>query len=386
MRLVARYNLRNLFVRRSSTAMTLFGISMVVAVFVVLMALARGLRSVGESTGDPLTAIVIQGGTNAETSSGISDETADRFEDLPQVPRDERGPAVSRDLFVVLNLPRPDGGPMANVIARGVTDRAFELRPEVRVDGGKRPRGSEIVVGRPLASRFANLNVGDTVRFCGRDWTVAAHFDAGGSSWESEIWADLRELGAGSKRENACSSLHFRLNRPEDLKSINDALAASKDLNGLKADTLRHYHAAQTQNADILVGFALAITAVLSFGAGLGAMNTMYAAIGARAREIGTLRALGFSRRAVLFAFLCESALIGAAGGVIGCLVAMPVNGLATGTANWITFAEQAFSFRITPGMLAAGVVLGAGVGAIGGFLPALAAARRPIVASLRAA
>ena len=384
MGLLLKYNIRNLFVRRVSTFMTVFGVAMVVAVYVVLMALATGLRSVSEVSGDPLQAIIIQKGTNAETSSGISDETADRFENLPQVAKDDRGPVASRDLFVVLTLPRPAGGAPANVIARGVTSRAFEFRPGVRVDGNARPRGNDIVVSRLLSGRFANLNVGDRVHFVGRDWNVIAHFDAGGTAWESEIWVDLHELGVGSKRENSCSSITVKLNRPEDVGALNAAMEASKDLAGLKAMSLTQYFAAQTQNASVLTVIGLFITIMLSCGAGLGAMNTMYAAIGTRAREIGTLRALGFARRTILVSFLFESALIGLLGGALGCLIALPVNGISSGTMNWVSFAETAFRFRVTPMMFAAGLAIGALVGAIGGFLPALSAARRPILDALR--
>jgi putative ABC transport system permease protein len=382
--LIFKYNFRNLFVRRVSTLMTLAGVAMVVAVFLVLMALAQGILSIGESTGDPLQAIVLQKGTNAETSSGISDEAADQAENITVLPRDEKGPVVSRDLFVVIMLPRPDGGAPANLVVRGVTERAFKIRPEVKVDGDKRPHGSDIVVARPLAKRFAHLNVGDKVHFGKRDWNVIAHFDAGGQAWESEIWADLPEIQADSHRGSTVSSLYVRLSRPEDLATLNSELEKTSETKGLKATTVREYFAGQTGTAGMLKIVGSVITFLLSLGAGLGAMNTMYAAIGNRSREIGTLRALGFGRNTILMSFLFESSLIGLAGGVLGCLIALPVNGLQTGTMNWVSFTETAFSFRITPGMLGIGLAIGGFVGAAGGFLPAFAAARRPILASLR--
>jgi putative ABC transport system permease protein len=384
MGLLLKYNIRNLLARRIATLMTLFGIGLAVAVFVVLMALAQGIRAVGESTGDPSHAIVLQKGANAETTSGISDETADRFEDLPMIARDAGGPVVSRDLFLVLNLPRPGGGAPANVVARGVTDRAFEIRTEVRVDGDRRPKGNDVVVSRALSKRFANLNVGDRIRFGRRDWNVVAHFDADGAAWESEIWCDIRELGVDFKRENACSSMTIKLARPEDMKAIEDELAGSRDLAALKIMSLQKYFSAQAQSADMMTIVGSFITFLLAIGAGLGAMNTMYAAIGNRSREIGTLRALGFGRFTVLLSFLFESALIGLLGGAIGCLLALPANGITSGTLNWISFAETAFRFRVTPLMLGVGLGIGAAVGAVGGFLPALAAARKPILAALR--
>ncbi|NUN49688.1 MAG: ABC transporter permease [Candidatus Brocadiae bacterium] len=386
MGLILKYNIRNLFVRRISTLMTLAGIGMVVGVFVVLMALAQGLATVGDVTGDPLQAIILQRGTNAETMSNVSDESADVVETIPSVPRDADGlPLVSRDLLVVLNLPRPDGGPPANVVARGVTDRAFSLHRDVVVDGGRRPRGSDIIVSRSLAKRFASMQVGDRLRFGRRDWNVVAHFDAGGAAWESEIWVDINELGVDFKRENSSSVLYVRLNRPEDLATINADLEANKDVAELKAMSLQAYFDAQTGGAQGLRFVGAFITLLLSVGAGLGAMNTMYAAIANRAREIGTLRALGFSRLLILGSFLFEATLIGLLGGLLGGLLALPVNGLQTGTLNWVTFAETAFRFHVTPGMLGAGLLIGGAVGAIGGFLPALAAARRPILAALRA-
>lgn len=385
MDLILKYNIRNLFVRRVSTLMTLAGIAMVVAVFLVLMALAQGILSIGEVTGDPAQAIILQKGTNAETSSGIRDEAADQVENIAAIPRDASGPVVSRDLFIVIMLQRIGGGAPVNVVVRGVTPRAFDVHSEVKVDGGRRPRGSEIVVGKGIASRFEKLGIGDKVRFGRRDWTVVGHFDAGGASWESEIWADLAELQADARRGNSVSSLYVRLNRPEDLGTINEALAAVSDTRELKAMTVRDYFAGQTGTARALQVVGGFITFLLSLGAGLGAMNTMYAAIGNRAREIGTLRALGFGRFVILASFLFESALIGLAGGVLGCLIALPVNGLQTGTMNWVSFSESAFRFQVTPLMLAFGLAIGGFVGAVGGFLPALAAARRPILASLRA-
>lgn len=385
MGLILKYNLRNLFVRRVSTFMTLAGIAMVVAVFLVLMALAQGILSIGEVTGDPLQAIVLQKGTNAETSSGVRDESADQVENISLIPRDAQGPVVSRELFIVIMLPRIGGGAPCNVVVRGVTPRAFDIRPEMKVEGGKRPRGNEIIVGKPLAARFDHLKVGDKLRFGRRDWVVAGHFEAGGAGWESEIWADLPELQADARRGSGVSSLYVRMNRPEDLPGLNDGLAASSETKELKAITVREYFAGQTGLATGLRVVGGFITILLSLGAGLGAMNTMYAAIGNRSREIGTLRALGFGRFVILASFLFEASLIGLAGGALGCLIALPVNGLQTGTMNWVSFSETAFRFQITPLMLAAGVAIGGFVGAVGGFLPALAAARRPILASLRA-
>lgn len=385
MGLILKYNIRNLFVRRISTLMTLAGIAMVVAVFIVLMALADGLSRVGEATGDPLQAIVLQKGSNAETVSGITFETADRFEDLAGVPKGPEGPSASRDLFIVLNLPRPGGGAPANVIVRGVTPMAFGLRPEVRVDGDRRPKGSDIIISRGLAARFANMQVGDKLHFGRRDWNVIAHFDAGGAAWDSEIWADIRDLGVDFKRENGCSSLTVKVKRPEDIQALKDATENTKDLAGLKVSTYPEYFASQTGSSTMLRFVGVFITVLLSGGAGLGAMNTMYAAIGNRSREIGTLRALGFSRPLILTSFLFEASLMGLVGGALGCLIALPVNGLQTGTLNWVTFAETAFKFRVTPQMALAGIVIGGFVGAVGGFLPALAASRRPILDSLRA-
>ncbi len=390
MGLILKYNLRNLFVRRVSTLMTLAGVAMVVAVFLVLMALAQGIISIGEVTGDPLQAIVLQKGTNAETSSGVRDEAADQVENIPLIPRDAQGPVVSRELFIVIMLPRIGGGAPCNVVVRGVTPRAFDIRPELKVqgggvEGGKRPRGNEILVGKPLAARFDNLQVGNKIRFGRRDWVVVGHFEAGGAGWESEIWADLPELQADARRGSGVSSLYVRMNRPEDLPGLNDGLAASSETKELKAITVREYFAGQTGLATGLRVVGGFITILLSLGAGLGAMNTMYAAIGNRSREIGTLRALGFGRFVILASFLFEATLIGLAGGALGCLIALPVNGLQTGTMNWVSFSETAFRFTITPVMLLLGLAIGGFVGAVGGFLPALAAARRPILASLRA-
>lgn len=383
-----QYNLRNLFVRRTATLMTAGGIALVVAILVLTLALASGFRQALVVTGSPDNVIITRSGSNSEVLSGLNRETARIIESMPEVARLADGQAfAAAEVVVVTNLPRrndPVGS--SNVTVRGADARALLLRPRVRLVAGRlyHPGVPEVIVGKPLSARFTGCGLGETVRFGSREWKVVGVFEAGGSSFESEIWGDGEILAPAFSRVGY-SSLTLRLADPASgLEALVKKVEADPRL---RIDTRReddYYRAQSEQLADVIRALGLFLVVVMAVGAVFGALNTMYAAVGARAKEIGTMLALGFRPRSILLSFLIESVLLCLVGGVLGCLLALPIHGVSTGTTNWASFSEVAFKFRITPGILLAGLLSSVVLGIIGGYFPARNAARRNVAEALR--
>ncbi len=382
------YNLRNLLARRFSTLSAALGIGLVVTVFILVLAMAHGFSWAVRTTGSPENAIALRKGAPNELTSQIEKDQADSIAVRPEIARDEKGvPILVKEVMVLVVMPRKaDGGP-AQVVIRGTSESALRVRPTVRIGEGSRmfrPGLPEVLVGRALSARVKDLDLGGTVRFKERDWRVVGIFDTGGSGFESEIWGDADLIQSVFNREGIYQSLSFRLAGPVDLEALNTSI---KDDPKYKAELRREsqYYADQTVMLSTFIGIlGTLITIIMGVGAVFGAMNTMYAAVGSRAREIATLRALGFGRRSVLASFLGESLVISALGGLLGCLFSLPLNGLTTSTVNWDTFSELAFAFRVTPEILAAGFTFAVVMGTVGGLLPALRAARLPITTGLR--
>ena len=387
MKIPILYNVRSVLQRPASTAFTALGIGLVVAVFIGMLALANGFRAALARTGSDRNVLVLRKGADSELASGISREMASLIASSPHVATGADGrPLVSPEVFVIIALPRAaDTTALANVVARGVSARAWDVRANVRVTGGRRPQPgrSEVCVGRKLVGRFPGTAVGDRVRFGGRHWDVVCHFEAGGSAFESEIWGENEQL-MPVFRGQVFQSVSFRLADPAAFDEAKRALLADRRL---QVDVHREsdFYVQQSQLlGSILRILAILITAIMAVGAVFGAVNTMYAAVAGRTPEIAVLLTLGFHPRSVLASFLAESALIAAAGGIIGCILALPVNGLVANTTNWASFSEIAFSFRVTPGLLLAGFVFAVVMGVLGGFFPARRAAKLPVVEALR--
>ena len=293
-------------------------------------------------------------------------------------------PLVSPEVYVVLALDRTGGG-TGNVVARGVSAPAFQVRKDVRIVEGRmfRSGAPEILVGRTIAGRFPNTDVGDRMRFANRDWTVVGHFAAGGSSFESEIWGENEQFMPAFRGE-VFQSVTFRMRDPAAFEGVKEALEEDPRLRVDAERELDFYANQSTGLTGILRFFAVFVTGIMAVGAVAGAVNTMYASVASRAPEIAVLRTLGFRPASVVGSFLLESITIALLGGVIGCLLALPINGITTSTTNWTSFSEVAFPFRVTPDLLAIGLVFAAVMGLVGGFFPALRAARMPIVQALR--
>jgi putative ABC transport system permease protein len=386
MGLIASYNLRSMVVRKWTAAMTAGGIAMVVAVFVMTLAIAQGFRSTLVASGSPQNAIVLRKGANAESLSGVARADVPLIESLPQVARTADGrPLASPELVVAIALPRLTDNQPANVQVRGVGSRAFEIRDTLKVVEGRRftPGSREINVGRLAVNRFKGLTLGSDVKFGSTTWKVVGIFTADDASFESEIWGDI-DLMAPAFQRGGYQSITVKLVDPTTFDSFKAAVEGDPRLY-LQPQRERDYYFAQSVAMTTLIRvFGSFVTLILAIGAVFGAMNTMYAAVAYRTREIGTLRALGFSRSRIVTAFIAESTMLAIAGGVIGCALALPVHGLSTGTTNFSSFSEVAFKFRITPLLLVEGLAFAALMGAAGGLLPALRAARIPVARALR--
>ena len=386
MALPFNYNIRNLVVRWRVTMLAIVAIALVVAVLVVLVSMAQGFRIALQATGSIDNAVLTQRGSTGELTSGISRDNPNAVIVDGRVKRDRDGrPMASPEIFVVASLPRKDG-PVANVSLRGVTPAAFSVRNGVRVVRGRTfQRGlNELIVGRRAADRYAGAGVGSIVRMQRRDWTIVGVFEAQGGGFESEVWGDLDVLAAAFNRRNGYQSVTLRLDKPGDVVRFNEELQKNPRMQVQLVQERAYYDNQSSQVSLPLLGLAGFVAIVMGIGAIFGAMNTMYAIVAARTREIGTLRALGFSRVAILVSFVIESALLALAGGLLGCLVAIPANGL-TSAAGGANFAEVSFAFQITAPTIVTGLVLALLMGLAGGLLPAWRASRIPITAALRA-
>jgi ABC-type antimicrobial peptide transport system permease subunit len=294
---------------------------------------------------------------------------------------------VADEAIVLVNLPKREGGQMANVIIRGVQPGSPELRREVKLSAGRfpRPGSTEIVAGAQIARRFQGAGLGESLRFAMRTWRVVGVMEAGNTGFSSEIWGDVEQLLQAFRR-TTFSSVILRLRDPGDFAALKASLESDPRLPLQVLREVEFYEAQSRRLATFIRLLGLVLTGIFSLGAILGAMVTMYAQVGARVAEIGTLRALGFKRHHILAAFLLESMLLGFLGWVLGLLPASLLNFITLSTINWSSFAELSFKFALTPGILVQSLIFGVGMGLIGGLLPALKAARLPLLEALRAA
>jgi putative ABC transport system permease protein len=389
MALPLSYNVRNVRVRWQLTLLAVGGIALVVAVFAVLMSMSEGFRAALRSTGRPDNAIVVQRGSSSELTSGVPLEDRNMLVVDDRVARDANGqPLASWELVVVLALPRLSDGEPANVTLRAVTPRAFDVRGGIRVVEGRSftPGLDEVIVGRKLQSRIQGLAVGGNVKYQQKLFKIVGLFESTGGAFESEVWGDYDTFSAIFQRGGGSNSLVLRMKDPAAIPELDRFIRAQPQMQ-LQALSERQYYEEQAGPlARVLRGLATFVAVVMGIGAVFGAINTMYAVVAARTREIGTLRALGFSRRAILASFLIESVILAAIGGAIGCLLAFPMNGFSTGTGQTQSFSEIAFNFRITPQIVLVGMLFAVVMGILGGLLPALRGARMPITSALREA
>jgi ABC-type lipoprotein release transport system permease subunit len=382
-----KYNLRNLVVRRTTTLMTALSITLTVMVFVLLMALAQGLETSLTVTGQPLNILIMREGSQSEATSSVTRDSLQVIKYLDGIAKTEKGePWVSPEEIILINLPRRGQEQGSNVTIRGLGADGPSLRPEFKLVAGRFFRSGlrEVIVSKRIAGRFQNCGLDDKLKFAKGYWTVVGLFEAGGGAYDSEIWTDANDLAADFNRD-AYSSVMLRATDAAAVDRLRDQISSDRRLH-LKAVTEREYYENQTLFAAPIKALGLFIAGLMAVGASFAAMNTMYAAVARRTKEIGTLRVVGFSRGSILLCFILESLLIALLGGVLGCILALPVNGITTGTTNFATFSEVAFNFRVTPRLLMEGMAFAAFMGLIGGFFPAWRAAHENIVTALRSA
>ncbi|HKC85184.1 MAG TPA: ABC transporter permease [Blastocatellia bacterium] len=380
------YNLRNLVVRKTTTVMTAVGIGLTVAVLVADMALVEGLRTAFKATGNPLQLVVMRKGSNAELNSTVTREAFQIMKVEPRIAvNDAREPMASPEILTVVNLPNVDSPTGMNLTVRALSQVGVEMRGAKIQPGGRwfQSGQREIVVGKSVAKRYPNAQPGKRVRFGRGEWEVVGVFDAGDSAFNSEIWGELNQIGPDFNRQDTVNSVLVRATDSASLQALKNSLNDDRRL-GVDAMAEREYYDQQTSSGAPLQIFGLMVAVIMAVGSSFAAMNTMYAAVARRAKEIGTLRVLGFSRGSILLSFLIESLLLAFIGGVFGCLLALPINGVTTGVGSFATFSEIAFDFRVSPSGMLAGIIFALVVGAIGGLFPAGSAARKEILTALR--
>src|SRR2546423_220629 len=386
MALPLKYNLRNIVVRKGSTLTTAFTIGMTVAVFLLVMALARGIDLTLASSGEPLNMIVLREGSTAELNSSITREQFNDLMYLDAVERENDKPLATAELITLIYKPRKGMSQGSNVTIRGVGPMSFKLRSGFQTIAGRmfQPGLTEAVVSKRIAERFQGLEIGDKFRIQTTDYTVVGLFDSAGKAFESEVWVDINSLASTTKRETFSSAL-LRVKDQNALTALAKRVTDDPKLH-LKAMSERAFYEEQQGTASgALKGLGVFVAFIMAIGAGFAGMNTMYAAVARRTKEIGTLRVLGFSRGSILLAFLLESVSIALIGAAIGILLTLPLNFVSTGTSNWVTFSEIAFNFRVTTDLMIAALIFGAIIGFVGSLLPSVRAARFKIVDALRA-
>jgi len=366
--------------------MTALGIALTVTTAVFLMALLAGLDKAFVASGSPLNVLVLRKGSTAELSGGFDGALFPTLRELPGVSKNSKGePLASGEWVVVIVLPRKDGTGEVNVSVRGMMPAGLELRPNVKLTDGRwfTPGQREVVVGKNIHSRFSGTNVGDVLDFAKGKWTVVGVFDAGGTAYDSELWGDVNQIAADFDRQGGYSSAYLRATDPVAADALKNRVS---DDQRLKLDGMleTEYYAKQTSSGKPIQIIGTFVAIIMAIGSCFAAMNTMYAAVAYRGREIATLRVIGFSRPSILTSFVLEALLLSLLGSILGILLMLPFNGLTTGVGNQVTFSEMVFSLQMTPRVILISIAFGLLMGLLGGLAPAWHAARQNILTALR--
>ncbi|MCC6547034.1 ABC transporter permease [Candidatus Sumerlaeota bacterium] len=386
MPLPLKYNVRHVARRWKTTSMTILAIALVVAIFICMLALSNGITHAFRISGEPRNVIVLRSGSNAETNSAVERTVYDIAKVLPGIARDKDGNAlVTAETINIATLPKKTGGG-GNASIRGFGPMSMAMRPQIKLVAGRMPDPAlhELIVGSGAAERFANTEIGDEIKLVKSKWKIVGRFEAENSAFSSELWGDVDRLNLEFDR-TVYSSLLMQADSIEARDALIKAFKDDQRLSKLEGQPEAGYYEKQTaQTAKPIEFLGMLISIIMAIGAVFAAMNAMYASISSRAWEISTLRVIGFSRFSIILSFCLESLFVGFIGGVIGALLALPINGVTTGTTSWSTFSELAFAFRITPSLVLGGIVFASLIGVIGGFLPAIQASRIAIVDGLK--
>lgn len=381
------YNLRSVRARWTSTIVAVLGIAGTVGVFVAMLSLARGFKATLVASGSPDNALVMRAGASSEMMGGITLDSVKVLQDAPGVARNGAEPLVTQEVVGVVPFPLISTGTDANVQIRGVSSNVLQIRTFAKIVEGRmfNPGLSELVVGKNASRTYSGLKVSKTLDFAGGRWKVVGVFDAGGSSFDSEVWCDAKILNQVLKRpENVFQSATVHLASRASFQQFKDAVTSDPRMNVDVIREIDYYAKQSTTMTRLITVLGGLVAAIMAIGAVFGALNTMYSAVAERGREIATMRALGFSTASVVVSFLFEALLISFIAGLVGCLAVLPLNGLTTNTMNFQTFSNVAFAFKITFGLLLLGILFGLVMGVLGGMLPAIRAAYRPVAVALR--
>jgi len=386
MALPLRYNVRNLTVRKGTTLATAFTIGLTIAVYLMVMALARGIDLTLSSSGEPLNLIVLRNGSTAELNSDVSREKLNNLVYLEGIAHDGDQPMVSPEAMTLIYRARKGMSQGSNVIIRGVGPMSTRLRSGFKIIAGRMFQSglTEAIVSKRIADRFQGMDIGDKFRIQATDYTIVGQFDASGKAFESELWVDVNSLGSTMKRESF-SSVLLRVKDQAALDELEKRISDDQRLQLKAVSERKFYEDQQGAASGILKGLGAFVAFIMAVGSGFAGMNTMYAAVSRRTKEIGTLRVLGFSRSSILIAFILESIAIAVLGVAVGILLALPLNLVSTGTSNFATFSEIAFNFRVTPDLMVSALIFGVSIGLLGSLLPSIRASRFKIVEALRA-
>ncbi|MBM0108842.1 ABC transporter permease [Steroidobacter sp. S1-65] len=384
---ITAMNVRNMSQRAASSIVALIGIAGVVTVLIGVLSIAEGFRAVLEISGSDQVAIVLRNGATDEMGSGLSQDQTRVIADSPHALRDEQGPVVSPELYVIVDRPLLTTGTAANVPLRGVGQQATKLRGNFKIVEGRNftPGTFEVVVGKGASMQFADLKVGDQFRAGTTNWTVVGIFEDRGSVAESEVWTDATVLQGAYNRGSSYQSMRVKLTSASAMQAFKDELTSDPRLN-VRVFSEKQYYEEQSRILTTLVNtLGTSIAVLMGLGAIFAALNTMYSAVSSRMREIATLRALGFGSAPVITSVLAEAMLIGLIGGLLGMIVSyFAFNGMRASTMNFATFSQLTFAFTVTPQLLLQGLIWALVLGLIGGLLPSLRAAKLPITTGLR--
>ena len=381
------YNLRSVRARWTSAIVAVLGIAGTVGVFVAMLSLARGFKATLVSSGSYDNAIIMRAGATSEMTGGVGIDAVKIIQDAPGIARGTDGPLVTPEVVLVAPIALISTGTDANVQIRGVSKNVLQIRNKVKMVQGRmfQPGLDEVVVGKNANISYQGLTVGNTINLGTVKWQVVGVFDAGGSSFDSEVWADAHLIGPAYNRpDTVYQSITVHLASPDAFQQFKDAVVSDPRLNVDVSREIDYYSKQSTRLTTLITVLGGLVAAIMAIGAVFGALNTMYSAVAERGREIATMRALGFGGPSVIISFVIEALLIALVGGLLGCLVVLPLNGLTTGAMNLQTFSHLAFAFKITPELLVKGIIFALVMGFIGGLLPAVRAATRPVASALR--
>jgi putative ABC transport system permease protein len=380
------YNLRNLVVRKTTTIMTALGIALTVAVLIAVLALVEGLETAFQVMGNPLNVLVMRKGGTAELNSVVTRETFDQMKSMPGIARAADGhPLAALELVTGISLATADNPDGFNITLRGVTPVGLEIRENVKIGQGRwfRQGMREVVVGESIAHNYPEARVGKKLKFGKGEWEVVGVMDAGRAAISSEILGDLNQISGDLNRADGLSAVLVRATDPVTTEALINSINDDRRLNAV-AQTERSYLDSQTTSAAPIQYLGIFVSIIMAVGSSFAAMNTMYAAVSRRAREVGTLRVLGFSRGSILTSFFLESVLLSIIGGILGCLLVLPLNNFSTSILSQVTFSEVSFAFHTGPKTMLVGVTFALIMGALGGLFPARTAARKEILNALR--